>query len=192
MFRRNIEGVVNFPLFIHIPKTGGTYLRTCFKKKKIFSICNVLHTPIKFTRYKKENNFSFAVVRNPYERFYSACKFSGYNNPIHIENISNKLVEGGIDWISDYSILHFEHFFTQKHYVVNIEGEVIVDLIGKYEDLPEFVEMLKVNNIDITQEFELKVNTSFEWKNILTDKTISNINKIYKEDFEEFNYKMIG
>lgn len=181
------------PIFIHIPKTGGRYLLKTIKSK--YKINYSVHAPsfyIKRHRQNYSNRFSFAIVRNPYERFLSACGHARIKVPADIEKVSNSIVNGDVNWASRYDILHYEHFFTQKHFIVDLDSEeVLVDFIGKYEDFKSTINTLKQNNLDISDIFELKENKSNDWKNVLTEQTKRNIEIIYKEDFEQFNYKMV-
>lgn len=125
LYRKENSEYNDFPVFVHISRTAGTYIGECLKQANV-KVDNVLHCPIKFIKNYKERRFkdkffSFAIVRNPYERFYSACKYAGYKDPKDIENISIALVKSvGINWISDYSIFHYEHFMSQKHFITDL------------------------------------------------------------------------
>lgn len=182
---------INSIAFIHIPKTAGRYISKLLIESDI-KFRKTLHTPVRFLSKIKPKTFTFAIVRNPYERFYSACKFGGYEDSKTIEDISNKLLYSrGIDWISDYSLFHFEHFFTQKHFIIDFDGNIRIKHIGRYEEIEKTIEALKEKGFDIEDRFELKPNTSSNWKEVLSKKTIENLNEIYREDFKEFKYKMI-
>jgi len=191
--RRISEGEKN-SLFVHIPKTAGRYIRRLIKKGEENSEYT-LHTPARFIKKELkdyDNRLSYAVVRNPYSRFYSACKFNGVKDPKDIEEMSELMVNADVDWASKYSILHYEHFFSQKHFVTDFDNEtVIVKEIGKYENLLEFIHHLRDTYFNkLADKFELKENTSSDWDKKLTTKTKENIAKLYKEDFELFRYSI--
>tara|TARA_R110000796_G_scaffold181330_1_gene297839 strand:- start:6236 stop:6832 length:597 start_codon:yes stop_codon:yes gene_type:complete len=172
------------PIYIHIPKTGGQYLKKQLVKNNII-ISKAVHTPAKLVRemvgeqYRKR--FTFAMVRNPYERFLSACRFNGVED---IEGLSESILKG-----KRLEVKHREHFFTQKHFVTDDKG-IIVNYIGKYEKFEEFVQELNKNKIDLTRTHITKPNKSSNWEFILTEKTKRNVEEIYKEDFELFNYQI--
>lgn len=173
----------NSCLYIHIPKTGGRYMRKILRIEKI-NHSNPGHRTALYARGKIEdfeNKFSFACVRNPYERFLSACVFNGLRD---FEKVSNQVIEG------DVSAKHPVHFKTQKSFVTNKNGDIIIKYIGRFEKFNEFIEGLKERGVDVTNSHEFEENKSSDWETRLTEKTKENIRKIYKEDFELFNYDM--
>jgi hypothetical protein len=182
-------------IFIHIPKTGGTYITNRFKHLGLL-FSDTVHTPACFIKKEYGDNYSkgisFTFVRNPYERFLSACKHNKVHLPSDIELLSELIVKGDIDWASKFSIFHYEHFFTQKHFITDFDNQtIIVDFIGKYETFKEDIFKLSKLGIDLTSNFKIKKNVSSNWKDILTNKTKENIVKIYKEDFEILGYNKI-
>ena len=170
-------------LYIHIPKTGGRYLRKLLKIEGI-NYSTPGHKGALFVENRIDNfddKFSFACVRNPYERFLSACVFNGLRD---FEKVSNQVLEGNVK--AKYPV----HFDTQKSFVANEEGVIIIKYIGRFEKFNEFIEGLKERGIDVTSKHEFKKPRSSDWETRLTEKTKENIRKIYKEDFELFNYDM--
>jgi hypothetical protein len=190
LFRRKSFALSRQPIFIHIPKTGGTALEHCFKQAGL-RINNLLHTPARFIKERFPDNykdqFTFTIVRNPYARFLSACRYNGVDDE-NIEELSSQIKGGNVDWCSNFSIHHYEHFFTQKHFITDFDNEtIIVDYIGKFEDLQNVIDILKENDADISKYFEVKASKSSDWENILTQETKDNIQSIYSEDFTLFN-----
>ena len=173
------------PIFIHIPKTGGRYLSGKMKECKI-DFTNPGHNSAlnakNYLRGNWDERFSFACVRNPYERFLSACVF---NNVKDFEEISNQLAGEGLK-----KTKLNKHFETQKSLLTDKDGKILVNYIGRFEKFNEFIEGLKERGIDVTNKHEFKKSRSSDWKTRLTEKTKKNIRKIYKEDFKMFNYKM--
>lgn len=176
----------NLPIFIHVPKTGGKYLTKLLNENGCL-VTKVVHTPsIKVKRMlgtQYDDRFSFAFVRNPMERFLSACN---YNNISDYEGLSTSIIKNP-DWVSKYNVHNVEHFFTQSHFITDWEGNIIVDFLGRYENLKEDIERLKLENIDLSG-YEVSEPLSKNYNTILTDKTRSNIRSIYKEDFELLKY----
>jgi len=174
-----------YSIYIHIPKTGGRYMKKLLKKSGMkFAISGHMsaseHKKIFGDEFNKR--FTFACVRNPYERFLSACV---YNDLINFEDASNKLVN------EEYFKLGFKkHFYTQKYFVTDEDGEILVDYIGRFEKFDEFIDGLKERDkhTNITSIHEFKEYKSFDWETRLTEKTKENIRKFYNEDFELFGY----
>lgn len=174
-----------YPIFIHIPKTGGRYLR------KIIGDCNVNVSYIghrtaadsaKYIKDEFNERFTFACIRNPYERFLSACVFNKLQD---FEDVSIRLLNKD----SKHS-KYQTHFSTQKSYVTDNSGKIIVDYIGRFEKFNEFIDGLKERGVDVTSKHEYKECKSSDWETRLTEKTKENIRKVYKEDFELFEYNL--
>lgn len=173
------------PMHIHVPKTGGRYIREMFRKSKI-KVAEPGHlsalTCLSFLGKSYKSRYTFACVRNPYERFLSACVFNRHKD---FESISETLVKDGV-----LAVKPPVHFVTQKSLLTDEKGKLIVNRVGRFEDFNGFIEDLKKDGIDITEIHEFKESKSSNWPEILTEKTIKNIRTFYKEDFKFFKYKM--
>ena len=181
------------PTYIHIPKTAGRSFTKAVCDNPANSKLNYsTHAParliIRHHEFFKES-FKFAVVRNPYERYYSACKHARIYDARGIEELSELQLSSNMDWSSNLDVMHYEHFFTQTHFVTaNDNKTLLIDYTARYENLPELVEKLKEHGIDVTRTFNIRENKSINWPELLTPKTKLNIAKLYKQDFELFNY----
>jgi hypothetical protein len=170
-------------VFIHVPKTGGRYLNNILERSKVdfFNYGHKKSLHAKNTIKGFDDKFSFACVRNPYERFLSACVFNKLKD---FEEASELVLKG------ELKVRYPTHFYTQEFFLADEEGVVIVDYIGRFENFNEFIEGLKERGVDVTKFHKFKENKSSDWETRLTEKTKENIRKIYKEDFELFNYEM--
>lgn len=182
--KKEIKTLDKIPTFIHVPKTGGLYLKRCFLKAKV-KINLLYHYPARELKEKFGDNyikqFSFAVIRNPYERFLSACN---YNKITNYEDFSTLLKEDVKKCFTKYKIRHVDHFNTQESFITDYNGNIIVKHIHKFNELETLPIVLKDNKLDITSVFNLREIKSSNWSEILNDKTKENIKQIYKEDFE--------
>lgn len=187
LYQRKLREIDQSLIFIHIPKTGGRALAKAYRVNNTPDVewVNVMHTPAYRVKEKSpeafKENFTFTIIRHPIARFLSACK---YNKVEDVEGLSELLVAGSVDWMSVHNINHMEHFFTQKNFVTDKNGKIIVDYIGLYEYYPQVLERLKEEGLDLTKDFEFKDGGSSKWGSELNSKTIDNIKKIYKVDFE--------
>ena len=66
----------NNTLFIHIPKTAGTYIEKILKNEKIVHNINLINTGTHHQYLKNYNlnnyDFTFTFIRNPIDRFISS------------------------------------------------------------------------------------------------------------------------
>ena len=183
-------------IFIHIPKTAGVSLL-----KAIYGDVTLSgHRNFYFNRIalniKNEKYFSFAFVRNPWDRLYSAYKFlekGGIN--IHDKNAYEMylsqyknfedFVINGLDQKIIYEITHFT---PQSEFICNNKGEVLVDYLGKFESLNQDI-------ITLSKELKTEViighhnsNSKQDYTNVYTDRMIAKVQDIYKKDIDIFNY----
>ena len=178
-------------LFIHIPKTGG------------FSICDAFgikaggHKPR--TAFEDEL-FSFSFVRNPWDRCVSA--FFYLNN-------------GGIDegdkrdyriYLSKYAgqfdlfvretfqgqepaIFNQKHFRPQYEFVCDPNGMLLVDFIGRFENLQfGYNRLCKLLELPSVTLGHLNSCSHKNYQEYYTPETSQLIRQAYLQDVELFGY----
>ncbi len=154
-------------LFVHIAKTGGTSIRAALRPYRwggwysaplwVASQINQMTRPrhklgLKFPRHAKaiaakemlpetvyRDLFKFVMVRNPWD-----LQVSSYH---HIQREKPEVLQG-VSSFGDFLRLKFDSdrpydymldtsAELQHEYVVDLQGRVIVDFIGRYERLEE-------------------------------------------------------
>lgn len=129
-------------IFIHIPKSAGTSIRSALGELEE----GRRHLPwwvYYNSSYRKYNEyFKFSFVRNPYERAESAYKylFSGGNNREDLD--VSKVIQ---NYSSFYDFVKFglhegemknhPFFWDQKDYLFDWRGRLKVDYLGRFESL---------------------------------------------------------
>ena len=203
--------------FIHITKTGGTSIEEFGIKLGIkwgkydkifydnFKTDEYWHTPLCYFDIEIIKRYKwFCIVRNPYDRILSELNFLVKANFIkhnredinlYLKNIlQNILIENKLnkEFIEDNKLCYKFHFVPQYFYISNEINTNNFKII-KFENLNK-----EVNNffreIKIEENFNIHENKSEKYFSIenLTIQNIKLINKIYKKDFELFNYKLIN
>jgi hypothetical protein len=190
--------------FIHIPRTGGRYIRDLFLNNNFlinfyrydehFMGKEIPHLHYPF--YNKFTNFGkipqFTIVRNPVTRFISTFFASIKKDYLNI-NV-NEIFENKNN---------FEKFMFQQFSEINYNTNWFLPQVNfinssckiwKFEDGfgVDFFKWLKKNfKIEIKDNgFEYKkLHYDFYKKNKLPNKSIDLIKNFYKQDFKLFKYK---
>ncbi|MFL9844952.1 sulfotransferase family 2 domain-containing protein [Flavobacterium rhizosphaerae] len=203
-------------LFIHVPKTAGTSIRSVLqpygghpgainfiaRRLEFFpNFCNVLglnaiRTYDSHTTYKKvseilsakalDNAFKFAFVRHPLDRLYSFY--------LHI------LAHPDHPWykkINDYGsfstmIKNLDKVQepTQLSYLTDKQGNFNVDFVGRLENINEDFEFI-CSKIGVPFDLPKKnARKHKDWREAYTsDEDIELAKKFYQEDFDQFGYE---
>ena len=184
-------------IFVHIPKTAGISVA-----KAIFGDVSLEgHRSIMFYKNLFNEDFSeyftFSVVRNPWDRLYSAFKFlekGGIN--IHDRNAYEQYLEEYKDFedfvtngLNTKMIYEIMHFIPQSEFICSKDGKIDVNYIARFENLKDDISKLseKINNpIELDHH---NSNKKVSYKEIYTSDMIKKVEEIYKMDIINFNYK---
>lgn len=184
-------------IFLHIPKAAGTSIYL-----NMFNTLGGGHMSAKeylnmYGVAKYSAYFKFTFVRNPYHRVYSAYNFllqGGVNSSdekfakLHLSQFENfeDFVLNGLDKSQD--IQKWIHFVPQYEFVC-IDGNLAVDFVGRYENIEkDYKYIANVLGIEKKLTHLNSSSGSKENKEVYNSKMAYVIEKIYKKDFELFNY----
>tara|TARA_Y100000992_G_C21272879_1_gene497932 strand:+ start:425 stop:1108 length:684 start_codon:yes stop_codon:yes gene_type:complete len=195
-------------LFIHIPKTGGTYVEEVFNKHnyKIGRFdnnkhleeknkCNFWHTPVK---YNKNINFKdyrvFTVVRNPYDRIISEYNWGSFGEYYKKLNVSkNTEINQFISKLNTNEKIYDGdcHLLPQSEYLTDYYGNKVENIIHQEnldKELEKFINKYKLNVKLSKQKNNIKQKNYTQ--NDLNTESKNIIKNYYKEDFELLGYKV--
>ena len=183
-------------IFIHIPKTAGTSVeRAIFKTDHWLVGHRKALDYVKFDEEKFHSYFSFAFVRNPFDRIVSAFHYlkQGGGNTID-KNFADEHLKDCLDFRSfvlalkndtfKEKILSWMHFVPQYIYVCDEDKNVLVDFLGKFESLEEdFSRLLELLN---RKEDLSKANKSkhLSFEKYYDDMAFAVVKELYKDDFD--------
>jgi hypothetical protein len=196
-------------IFIHIPKNSGTSMSNelikKYKNSQLIMSCERTGNNIGIDKmhlyYDTIYNFipknivdtyiKFCIIRNPYNKLYSAWFFikerHGYNNVNDF--IKYKLDEQfiyGKELIPGDARVHYRPQFT---FIYDSNGYIYVDYIIRYENLNDDIKLLNYYyNLSIP---EYGNNTNKDYTQLFNKESIKKINILYRKDFILFNYKML-
>jgi chondroitin 4-sulfotransferase 11 len=182
-------------IFIHIPKTAGSsVVETLFGE-------NSRHIP--YFEYERANPrkfqrfFKFAFVRNPWDRVVSTYTFlrRGGMNELDrnwsAQNLSQypdfaSFVRG---WLNEENVWSWVHFVPQAHFILNEQGTVMVDYVGRFERIDEDFAYVAHR---LGRDMRLgKTNQSGHrhFSSYYDEDTREIVRRVYARDIEAFNYR---
>lgn len=209
-------------LFVHIAKTGGTSIRSAMERYKwsdpyriplflasrLSSITNH-RIACKFPRHAKiiaayemlpkelfDELFKFAFVRNPWDLQVSSYHHILRERPHLLTGIDD--FEAFLRWKLDpnraYHYIVDTSIELQSDYVIDLNGNIIVNYIGRYEKLEEnFKEVC--NKVGITTPrlpHKRQAEDRTSYKKYYNDETALLIAEYFKRDIEMFGYSFDG
>ena len=165
-------------IFVHIPKTAGQSI-----KKMLFGRTGGPHRSIFEINYDQEKPFSFAFVRNPWDRLLSSYLYSEkYLKRKH------KSLESYIKYGPTHS--WSTHVKPQTSFIKDRGGLIAMDFIGRFENLhDDFSKVCK--KIGVNSELHHHVfQTEHKHYSEYYDPYLKDyVSKKYEEEIEYFNYK---
>ncbi len=198
-------------IFVHVPKNAGNSIYSTY-----CDLTEIWDHNLRVESYKtypnsdtfkqirnkslifgKKRICSFAVIRNPWDRVYSAYNFLSKGGlkkedkldfKKYIEPYSdfNHFVLEGLSTASKEQI----HFLPQLHWIANSKGKIIVDEILRFENLSE-----DLNNFWTRRgypprslSFNNKKNSK-GYRNFYSAESIEIVKKIYAPIITKFNYQ---
>jgi len=191
-------------IFIHIPKTGGSSIETMLSDNGRYELhyhCvrngrSQHHLTAFELKYALgpmyQNYFKFAFIRDPYDKMISEyywCKTprTGYRSGQSFDDFL-KYVEDVVNNQKYFKYIDNDHFIPQYYYLFH-NKKLLVGNIYKFEEINTVLPMLKAK-FKINAEIP-HLNKSIkkdEEKLVLTDEQKERIYKLYKIDFDVFNY----
>ena len=193
-------------VFIHVPKTAGTSVEVALDmqhRKNLFEFDPIQnnfkqHWPATQVRKrlgpeKYDEMFSFAFVRHPISRMlseYHYLKRLGSSFVLHQspDSFIKKIHDIWGMW-EFYPREMRQHIRTQTFMLYNEEGKLMVDFVGKFENLQEDWQHV-CDQLGISEElpFSQESANKDDWSEF-SEESIATIRKLYADDFKNFDYE---
>jgi hypothetical protein len=184
-------------IFIHIPKAAGTSVLHALSGSTVHiqrDHCSAFN--FKSADKKRfEKSYKFAFVRDPVDRLQSVHRYllsggNGINNKRLSTLISTKLVNFE-DFVFNYldpMRLHTEVLFRpQFSFLCNEHYDVLVDFVGRYEQIDKDFEIIK-SQLNLSGDLPKSNISKASSETRLDVKVVDRIKELYSKDFELFGY----
>lgn len=192
------------PVFVHIPKTGGTYITSCFPSDGFISLSHMLlreeltdqYIPIGLmgTKWKPSaNHVLFTTVRNPLTFFRSyyhhVIGHGQYHNHQHYDF---KVAQKGFDYLLR-TIMDRDNPWPSRKFLYpqlfDQSGRLIVSWINKNENLDEdmqmFAERMGYSYMPGEKKRAAPVKDLSEY---YSDKLMEQVGEVYSREMKVFGY----
>jgi hypothetical protein len=184
-------------IFIHIPKTAGTSILNALGKKTLtgrqhlpwYIYANA--DPIFF-----EKAFKFSFIRNPLDKLYSSYSYLANGGNQTTDQIKQKTIMEYKD-LNDFIIRGLSQgvmrndpmFLPQSNFILDSNGEFVVDFVGRYENLEnDFNTIAQKIGLKMDQLPHLNQTQYLNQKNNLSKDALEVLEMIYIQDFKCLNY----
>ncbi|WP_290651770.1 sulfotransferase family 2 domain-containing protein [Aquisalimonas sp.] len=211
-------------LFVHIAKTGGTSVRAALRKYRwggwysialaLASMTSQMTQPrhklgIKFPRHAKaiaalemlptevyQGLFKFTIVRNPWDLQVSSFHHIQREKPAVLDGVKTfeDFLKLKFDPEREYSFMLDISAELQHEYLIDLRGNVIVDFIGRYENLQaDFNTICERIGVAAPQLPRLRQAANRrDYRSYYTDDLAELVQSHYRRDLELFGYTFDG
>ena len=188
-------------IFIHIPRTAGTSFEVAINGEPYnYSQFKFKHLTASYAKilYKDYWNdyFKFSIVRNPWDRMVSMCRFENFygckirNGKLNINQYLQKWPVIEIDPRTDCDINHNNTIYDNSIYKNLLSDDL--DFVGKFEKLEEnFTFVKQTIGLDFGDFPYYHKNKSKHkhYTEYYDDETKEIVGELYKKDIEYFGYE---
>lgn len=214
---QELENVGPWRIFVHIPKNAGTSVAEALDMEKTWHYTaldyrRMLGYPAYAWRY------SFAFVRNPWDRFLSLYRYarldeSRYHSAIDPESapygkhedydlLKNASVEECAHFLDEGRLEHddfINHWRPQTDWLTDENGHTIVDFVGRVEAIDDDFQRvsdrlnLPVDTLPVANsstKSSSSPNAVPEYRSVFTEEAYSLVAEYYREDIDRWGYKL--
>ncbi len=204
--------------FIHVPKTGGTYLiqresdcRPVIEPLRYFGHCCVvtkipsrIYPPMGYrpnyviAKSEVERYFIFSTVRNPFSFLVSYYHHAGghspkYNDKQHYDYL---LCQNSFDYFVKTVAERYEPWPSRKFIHAQIfcdDGSMIVDWINRQETLDNDLSKMAIHvNASYEQKLSQRVVVKDDYRKYYSDELIDIVNETWRREMHIFGYDFNG
>lgn len=173
---------VELPIFIHVPKTGGTTIKHAFEGQ----IQNAGHRTAHEWRMDAGPLMAFAFIRNPFARAVSMFYWAGVHDTKTFEEWCRELGPQDMEGPSR----------SAKRLLCDVDGELLVDTIYRFEDFDSAVfdiaRRLGVRLPRVHMNKNPKKPTGLDYRTLYTPESFNYVERICAWEIDTFGYTFDG
>lgn len=197
-------------VFVHIPKTGGTALKSQLLNNLDFTRHSKKHGWLGLLESEYDDYSAFALIRNPYWRVLSQYRFFYLRLeymrvvPEHLKQWRQRFdMYRTFDADGFYGFLSInrEFYLTRKNFVPQdqagyLEHKTIQPVIFRYEEglqntADKIAEMLGLPKVVLQKNDGVHYLGDYRLEDFYDERSIEFVNEFYKRDFEQYGYEML-
>jgi hypothetical protein len=183
-------------VFIHIPKCAGNSVTSDHFRNFSHDLRNENFKYFKDSYERSLSKFSFTFVRNPWDRLVSSYEYlkNGGNCPLDAEDYLNLFskYENFKEMVLNWEEVFFDqiHFKSQSDWICDNDGNIIVDFVGKFENLQQDFDIV-CDRMQIPRKKLPHTNKTNHkhYTEYYDDEIREIVAKKYARDIEYFGYK---
>ena len=193
-------------IHVHVPKTAGQAIKRCLGEGLFNNVVFPVHEPsagingehltaIEMRSHDPdglwEQYFSFAIVRNPWDRMVSEFFWRQRMAPRRVSFPDFEMFLDAVEHGWDFEDTDLRHTLPQKSFVTDSEGRLLVDFLGRHENLHE--DPLNVLEKLVLQRQPLPmVNNQYgreHYSCYYTPAARDQVARLFKDDITFFGYE---
>ena len=192
VIRNNIYEKPSKHLFVHIPKTAGRSVFLMLNNGEALQGSHASARDYKsYLGAQYENYFSFAIVRNPWDRmvslYFHRKQYSTTTNARNDFQSFEEFLWYVYDSFKEGNCNKFN--YTQSSYICDGD-KVLVKFIGRFETLEQDIKLIFEHiGIIVPSQLKHEHKTSREhYTKYYNDELVQIVNDVFIEDINRFNY----
>mgnify|MGYP001825085168 FL=1 len=177
-------------VFIHINKTGGSSIEKALDIGLDHSTALEKYRQLGATAWGRK--FTFTIVRNPWDKVVSHYHYRVRTNQTGLGDQRMPFDEWLQRCYVDKDPRYYDQprmFMPQRQWLIDDGGELLVEFIGRFENLAEDFERI-CQRLSVTAELgHAKPSGRGSYRDYYTDDARNLVGEVFAEDIELFGYE---